>query len=38
MKETKKTKENIKKLEIYLSKKIKMDIIAKKTKENGRVD
>lgn len=37
MKETKKTKENIKKLEIYLSKKINKEITTKK-QENGRVD
>lgn len=37
MKETKKTKENIKKLEIYLSKKISKEITTKK-QENGRVD
>lgn len=36
MKETKKTKENLKKLQVFLSKKIKIEI--NKDKKDGRVD
>ena len=36
MKETKKTKENLKKLQVFLSKKIKTEI--NKDKKDGRVD
>lgn len=36
MKETKKTKENLKKLQVFLTKKIKTEI--NKDKKDGRVD